>query len=345
MQKQSVELKRLLSNLNQEVQESRRMPRVCYQMMGCIVHLLATKEEDLNFVHDAIAHLVIDHTPEVTAGDLSVHVGRLNHELQSLVAGLCDQSTSRSHQYVYTHKDVTLCIQRSVDIELVQCYWSDTGVALYLCGTALTTEILTAPFRTIFGWHGLHQKGIVLHAAALADAQGAFLYGGKSGSGKSIFSLYGVEAGMNFYGDDSVYCETETLPVVHSLYRSVRVHESDKKRFALNYVKPISAQDRKWYAYLPQEISRRSFSAAPIEAMLLLADQNQTANLRAASAFEALQVLAPSSLLHIPVYGSGLQLIKRLLERVPVYRIRQPAKSTDICRYIEEIRHLQAGAS
>ena len=78
--------------------------------------------------------------------------------------------------------------------------------------------ILENVLRVVLAYHLLEQGGVLLHSAAVADAEGADVYFGPSGAGKSTVSRLGFAAGRAVLSDDmNALRITETGVVVEKL--------------------------------------------------------------------------------------------------------------------------------
>lgn len=86
------------------------------------------------------------------------------------------------------------------------------------------------PFTTILArW--LPSRGrSFLHAAAVGDPDGAVLLVGDGGAGKSTTTLACAQRGIGVLGDDFCAVELGARPVVHAVYRSVKLRSDSARR-------------------------------------------------------------------------------------------------------------------
>jgi hypothetical protein len=86
------------------------------------------------------------------------------------------------------------------------------------------------PLAEIFAaWLPL-RGALLLHAAAVGDADGALLLVGDGGSGKSTTALLASQAGLGFLADDFCLVEPGSPPRVHSIYRSAKLRRDSVGR-------------------------------------------------------------------------------------------------------------------
>lgn len=96
----------------------------------------------------------------------------------------------------------------------------------------LDLTVVASPFRMLLVWVLSRMRHPVIHAAAVGNAAGAILLGGKSGSGKSSTALHCLEAGMEYLGDDLCAVSINgSQPEVHSLYATGKCLQEDLKYF------------------------------------------------------------------------------------------------------------------
>lgn len=97
------------------------------------------------------------------------------------------------------------------------------------------------PFTTILArW--LPSRGrSFLHAAAVGDPDGAVLLVGDGGTGKSTTALVCAQRGIGVLGDDFCAVEVGPRPMVHTVYRSVKLRSDSARRLVPG---PLPDQDR-----------------------------------------------------------------------------------------------------
>jgi hypothetical protein len=86
------------------------------------------------------------------------------------------------------------------------------------------------PFAELFSAWFPRRGMLLLHAAAVGNADGVVLVVGAGGSGKSTTALLCSVAGMGFLADDFCLLAPGPSPVAHSLYRSAKLRGDSAAR-------------------------------------------------------------------------------------------------------------------
>lgn len=121
-------------------------------------------------------------------------------------------------------------------------HWSEYSVCLLDTETEIgiywvdTTDSLpywakSSPMRTLFHWVMEKRGKHLLHAAAVATADGGMLITGKGGVGKSSTALACISAGMTYVGDDYVIVGLDPEPTAYTLYSTAKLEPHQAARF------------------------------------------------------------------------------------------------------------------
>jgi len=190
-----------------------------------------------------------------------------------------------------------------------------------------TSEVLTSPFRTIFAWFfSLHDK-VLLHSAGAGEEDGGVLFIGPGGSGKTTSALSCLASGYKFSGDDSILVSAQENPIGYSVYKSARLFKNDLDYFQpfRNLVlNPNDPPDEKVRFLLNEDTSKKLLSAFPIKAIIAptIIEKDKAPLLEAIKPAEALRILAPSTLLHIPGQNQKtLHNLAKIVSSIPCYRL------------------------
>ena len=221
--------------------------------------------------------------------------------------------------------------------------------AAHLVGWAVSAERLTLfelgrPLHSqLLLW--LSDRGVqAVHAGLVARDGRGVLFGGPGGSGKTTVALTCLEAGFQYLGDDYVGLEAANEGFIgHSVYVSTHIDPLHLRRFPAllpHAVKGTLSIEEKHLVLLPDAFPAGYGSQVPIRAVVLprvtAADRTSW---RRTSRAEALLRLAPSSLFMLPHVGAGdgFQVLSRLVESVPVFRLDLGADLAMIPSRIAEI--------
>ena len=89
---------------------------------------------------------------------------------------------------------------------------------------------VAAPFKAILHRWARHHGKQLVHAGSVGTDDGAVLFVGKGGSGKSTTSLVCLEAGLQYLGDDYVMVSLEPDPLVHSVSCAAKLEVPQAQR-------------------------------------------------------------------------------------------------------------------
>lgn len=158
-----------------------------------------------------------------------------------------------------------------------------------------------APLSTIFIFFLSDHQKYFIHAAAVANPQGAALLIGKGGSGKSTSSLSCLYHGMEFLGDDYCALSNDSQWTVHSLYATAKVLPDSFARFPSFHTLPKQNDSKKEIIYLYPAYNSRIVLSKPVRAILIpKVGAHAHTYLQPASIAQAIKALAPSTLFQLP---------------------------------------------
>ncbi len=190
-----------------------------------------------------------------------------------------------------------------------------------------TSEVITAPFRTIFAWFfSLHDK-VILHSAGVGSPEGGILLIGPGGSGKTSSALSSLHSGLKFAGDDSILVSLGVEPHAYSLYSSARLFTSDLRYFDFfnPAIERIDAEAKeKSRLLLAESFSEMLIPSFPIKAIIapIICEHQEQPLLEVISPAESLRILAPSSLLHIPGQNQAtFHSMVSVVNAIPSFRL------------------------
>lgn len=183
----------------------------------------------------------------------------------------------------------------------------------------------TFPLRQILHWWSHNQRLQPIHAGAVGFAEGGVLIAGKSGMGKSTSCLSCLNSPLLYAGDDYVLLDLEQeTPHAWSLYGTAKVVPDNLSR--LHWldqwiVNRAELETQKALIYVNEQAPEKVSAGFPIRAILLPRVSGKTdTQLRPASAFDAMQAIAPTCVFHlIGDAPAAMSKIADLSRAVPVY--------------------------
>lgn len=186
------------------------------------------------------------------------------------------------------------------------------------------------PFHRLLAlWLGDHGIQFV-HSGLIArrspdGAMRGVLFVGVSGSGKTTSSISCFRSGLSYLGDDAVGLEQAGSGFIgHSFYGSCLVDTGHIQRFPdlqARSLPPRNDFERKAVVYLTPIDETRMAPKVTISAVVLprIVDRADT-GVRPATRGQALLMMAPSSIMSLPIVGhDAMDRLVSLIENVPSY--------------------------
>jgi hypothetical protein len=201
------------------------------------------------------------------------------------------------------------------------------GVYWVNSDTALPYWAKASPLRTMLHWC-LEQSGAqLLHAAALADDDGALLITGRGGVGKSTTALSGIVNGLRYLADDYLIVRLEPVPTVFSLYCTAKLNRDQVARFpelAPFVTYEGLSRDEKAVLRLVPGLEDRFCPSAPIRAIATPEFAGVPGTTFSSVSTEALhRAAAFTTMSQLPHAGPGTHdFIGRLVASVPGLSLR-----------------------
>lgn len=166
----------------------------------------------------------------------------------------------------------------------------------------------------------------LVHAGVVGDERGGILLAGAGGSGKTTVALAALAGGMSYVGDDYVLLQSGPEPVAFNLFGTAKLDAGHVSRFGelargSGMAGDVAAGEKAVLdveAALPGALAQR----LAIRALVVPRIRGGHAQLRQASAGEALLALAPSTAFQMPFdEGRVLGSLAALVRAVPAFAL------------------------
>jgi hypothetical protein len=183
-----------------------------------------------------------------------------------------------------------------------------------------------SPLRSILHWWLLSRGLQLVHAAAVGNANGGVLIGGKGGSGKSTTALTCLDSNLSYVGDDYTLLALDSGPVVHSLYNSAKLNSDHVQRFPTLLPKianPERLAEEKALLFVNEHYPSKVANQLPVRAMLVprVTGLPETRWKRASVAM-TLAALAPSTIFQLPRAGNeAFKFLAAFARQLPCYSL------------------------
>jgi hypothetical protein len=203
------------------------------------------------------------------------------------------------------------------------------------------------PVRASLHWALNGDGRNLVHAAAIGDENGVILLAGKGGAGKTTTTIACVLDGMRFVGDNYVLASFEPEPVVHALYRNVKLRPGTLELLPEleSAVDSLDIEEGEKYIvdvgrWRPEQV----VSGVPVRAVVVpeVIGSGET-RVVPTSGIEALLALAPTTIYQLPHNGGALGAMADLARTVPTFRLELggdvhgcPAAIRDLLRNLAE---------
>lgn len=199
-----------------------------------------------------------------------------------------------------------------------------------------------SPLRSILHWWLLSQGLQLVHAAAVGNANGGVLIGGKGGSGKSTTALACLESNLSYVGDDYTLLGLDPGPVVYSLYNSAKLNSDHVQRFPALLPKvanPDRLGDEKALLFVNEHYPAKVATRLLVRAILLprVTGLPETRWKRVSVAM-TLAALAPSTIFQLPRAGNeALKFLATFARHLPCYSLEVGTDLSTIPPVIERL--------
>lgn len=183
-----------------------------------------------------------------------------------------------------------------------------------------------APLRTVLHWWAIDQGWLLLHAGAVATADGAALLVGRGGSGKSTTVLGCIGSALGILGDDYCLYQPGEPGTVHSLFGSSKI---DARAIGLlPHLAPAFAgapvdPRGKRIIQVGDHFPGSWRGEAPLRAIIVPRIGSGSCSAEPISAGDALRALAPSTIFQLA--GSrarALAHLAQLVRTLPCWRLQ-----------------------
>lgn len=197
------------------------------------------------------------------------------------------------------------------------------------------------PFHQLLDWWAADLGCWLVHAGALATAEGAVLVVGGSGAGKSTTCTAGVLGGLGFLGDDLCLVEPGDPPVVHLAYGTAKLLPDAVDRLPdldpADGVGPLV--DGKSVFHLTALLPDRIVEHVPLYGILLPeVHAGPGTHVAPTSRGAALRALAPSSTLNFPAtQADKLPALAELVRALPVARLQVGDEPAGVAPAVAEV--------
>lgn len=221
------------------------------------------------------------------------------------------------------------------------CCWAGEGKieVHYKTPSPLLVWLLSHPLFSLPLIEALRRRGLYnIHAAGLVSGGRALLFAGSSGAGKSTLTLAMLQAGLGLLGDDTVFVRGEEILAFPD---EIDVTEETADWFGSAFPalrRPNTEGFPKKRLSLEEAGACWVNSALPGLLVFPEVARQPTSELTSLAAEEALLALASNVLLTNPdVCRQHLELLARLVQHVPAYRLKTGYDLKDLARQLHSL--------
>ena len=219
-------------------------------------------------------------------------------------------------------------------------YWIDSPASLRAYERA-------APLKVLLHWWLRARGRTLIHAGAVGTDDGAVLFVGKTGAGKSTTTLACLNAGLRYLGDDRCLLTLAPTPQVACLYNSAKLHLMQMERFpallpAVNNRHETATE--KALIYLQDLAPERIAPVLPIRALLLTKIAGTTTtSLAPVGRMTLLRDFVTSTLVYQPgATHAEVHSMTELVRQVPCYQLNLGSDLTGIAPVV--VQAIEKGA-
>jgi hypothetical protein len=225
---------------------------------------------------------------------------------------------------------------------------SRRGVVCFADSSSIPAFELACPLRGVLSWILRRNDTVMLHAAAVANADGAVLIGGNSGAGKSSTALRCLVGGMNYLGDDICAISIKNgSPKSYSVYSSGKALTSDLNKFP-ELLSSVYAHYDEYYEkeifFFNRVFSRQLVAEGELRAVVIPHQESSLEiGFQRLSFAKVLSVISTSTKSLLPDAGNEMfHALSAVLHRVPCYQFNlgnDPTKIADtLSKFITKLK-------
>jgi hypothetical protein len=217
------------------------------------------------------------------------------------------------------------------------------GVYLTPSAQGLPSWAQAAPMREMLHLVARDEQASMLHAAVLGLHGCGVLLAGKGGSGKSTTSLLGLMHGLQFAGDDYIYCaRAGNVWHAHMLYDTAKVKNRSLQIFPelLEKVERLSNDtEQKWVVFGQRHFSKQMSPALRLKAILLpRLGEGAATTLAPARASDAVWALAPTTTAQMPFTGMEIMMMcRQLAADLPAYWLNLGCDAEGVVAVLKDV--------
>jgi len=294
-----------------------------FKIQNFVVKLTIDTAHFFKKMTEAFLHLQIS---PVSAPDLTIYLWETScskNKIPSIDWGLVNKNDHHGfsvepyyfHFFPYINAFSAIDLSRNVAHYVVR----NTEALPWWVGGSPLQVILHAWFR---------ERGLQLtHVAAVSNRDGAVLFTGKGGSGKSTTTLSCLLNGFGYIGEDYCFISNEGIPTVYSVYQSAKWEKNTRTlfpQFEEHIKNKESANQEKALIFYRDIFNNQIMKKAPILAMLSLSvDKTKKEPILSKNSFElGLQDLMMSTLFQLPFsHEKTISVLKEMVRKIPCYRL------------------------
>jgi hypothetical protein len=183
-----------------------------------------------------------------------------------------------------------------------------------------------SPMVYILSWWMSIRNRQFLHAGAVGKNDCGILLAGKGGAGKSLTALLCLDSDLLYASDDYCLVNTDTSPVIYSIYSSAKIHKKDIQKLPHISDKAVAHKvmdNEKHLLFLEPTFHDKITTQFPLSYILIPRISNtKNTNIIKATPMDVLKALAPSTIFQLSKTGKQtFQNIANLAKTVPGYFI------------------------
>jgi hypothetical protein len=301
-----------------------------FEIAGLVVRVVLCGEPLVEVMLPAVAHAEL-HPGAAAAGKATPDLTIVAWDVRTTGVGLppafCTESDIGLRGEIASLSDERFQAAYFTQPRLLCHYDADRRLAFLgvVDATRLAAFERTNPFRAILGWFLRRHGRLLMHAAAVATSDGAVVFGGRSGAGKSTTAIRCLVGGLDYLGDDicCLSCDPAEGPFVHGVYSSAKTHRRDWATLPEleRFVEPRHHAADKEHYFLARHFAGRLPLSRPVRAIVIPDHSTGRLGFEPVAAAEAISPIAASTTALLTSAGGEILVgLGAIVRRTPCYR-------------------------